>query len=183
MSVFDTPSDRYNVVARLFNLISELLPDKQFILYKQLIKDNLQNELFKLILDLKDEEKAQLLELLSEAPYDQQPVTSVNLDENESLMRKHPRKICLIPVKCTIEDRSFKSYIIDISTMGLFIETNDRFALGQEVQMAFKLPGYAEALVVKGRIGRSGTRGVGVNFVDLTPGQEALIRTFIEKRQ
>ncbi len=183
MSVFETPSDRYTVVARLFNLIAELPPDKQFILYKQLIKDNVQTELFKLILDLTEEEKAQLLERIREVPYDQEPVTSVNLDENESLMRKNPRRICLIPVTCTIEERSFKSYIIDISTVGLFIETNDRFALGQKVEMSFKLPGDAKPRALKGRISRSGIRGMGINFFGLTPNQKTAIRAFIEKKQ
>ena len=130
MTVFDTPSDRHSVTARLFNLIAELPPDKQFILYKQLIKGKVQTELFKLILDLPEEEEVQLLEYMGQVPYEQEPVTTVNLDENESLMRKNIRRTCLIPTKCIIEDRSFKSYIIDISTVGVFIETNDRFALG-----------------------------------------------------
>ena len=107
----------------------------------------------------------------------------MNLDENESLMRKNNRKICLIPAKCIIEDRSFKSYIIDISTVGVFIETNDRFALGQKVGMLFKLPGYTGPLALKGRITRSGARGMGVNFFGLTPNQQTLIRAFIGNKQ
>ena len=148
-----------------------------------MIKGKVQTELFKLILDSPEGEEVQLLEYMGQVPYEQEPVTTVNLDENESLMRKNIRRICLIPVKCIIEDRSFKSYIIDITTVGVFIETNDRFALGQKVAMSFKLPGYAEPLALKGRITRSGIRGMGVNFSGLSPNQNTLIRTFIENKQ
>jgi Tfp pilus assembly protein PilZ len=65
----------------------------------------------------------------------------------------------------------------------VFIETNDRFALGQKVAMSFKLPGYAEPLALKGRITRSGILGMGVNFSGLSPNQNTLIRTFIENKQ
>ena len=106
---------RYIVTGRLFNIIDGFSHDKQFILYKQLVKDNIVPELFKLIIDLSEDEKYQLLGKLGGIVYADEPLKTINLDDSESFMRENPRKICLIPTTCKIEGRSFKSYIIDIS--------------------------------------------------------------------
>lgn len=182
MFELDSQEDKYTVTTRLFNYINDLSLEKQFILFKQLVKDNVTTELLKLIIDMSEDEKIQLLEKLGETPYDDEPIRTVNLDDNESFMRGNSRKICLIAVKCKVEDRSFKSYIIDISSVGVFIESNDRFPIGQKITMALKLPNYPEAFQVKGRIARSGSRGIGVKFYGLTPTQEDLIQKFIENR-
>ena len=58
----------YKVTERLFDFIDELSADKQFELYAQLIEDRVDTELFKLIIDLSDEEKNQLLEQLRKSP-------------------------------------------------------------------------------------------------------------------
>jgi len=179
MFEFNTLNDKYAVTTRLFNYINDLSTEKQFILYKQLAKKNVTTELLKLIIDLSAEEKIMLLEQLGEAPYEDEPIRTVNLDDGESFMRGNPRKICLIAAKCTVEDRSFKSYITDISTVGVFIESNDRFPIGQKITMAMKLPNYQETLQLKGRIARSGSSGIGVKFYDLSPSQQDLIQKYI----
>ncbi|UCD77614.1 MAG: PilZ domain-containing protein [Desulfobacterales bacterium] len=182
MFELDSQNDKYGVTARIFNFINELSLEKQFILYKQLVKGKVTTELLKLIIDMSEDEKFQLLEQLGEMHYEDESIRTVNLDDDESFMRENPRKICLIAVKCKVEDRSFKSYIIDISAVGAFIESNDRFPVGQKIVMAFKLPNHHEAFQLKGRIARSGSKGIGVRFYDLTPTQEDVIRKFIEIR-
>ena len=183
MAGIDSQIGRYHVTARLFNYINDLSPDKQFILYKQLIKGDVNTQLFKLIIDMTEEEKIQLLEKLGEMSYEEEPIKTINIDEDESFMRENPRKICSIPVKCGIGNRSFKSHIIDISEVGAFIEMNDRFAVGQKILMALKLPNYPKAFELRGRIARSGPKGIGVRFYSLTQHQEQIIHTFIEKKQ
>jgi len=180
MFELDSQNDRYAVTKRLFNYINDLSLEKQFILYKQLIKGNVTSELLKLIIDMSDDEKVQLLQQLEDVPYEDVLVRTINLDDDESFMRGNARKICLIPVNCKVEDRSFKSYIVDISAVGVFIESNDRFPSGQKITMALTLPNHHEALQLKGRIARSGSKGIGVKFYDLTPAQEALIQKHIE---
>lgn len=182
MFELDSQNDKYAVTTRLLNFINDLSLEKQFILYKQLVKDRVISELFKLIIDMSEDEKVQLLEQLGEFPYEEEPIRTVNLDDNESFMRENPRKICLVAVKCKIEDRSFKSYIIDISAVGAFIESNDLFPIGQKISMVLKLPNYHEIFQLKGRIARSASKGIGVKFYDLTPTQEDIIRKFIENR-
>ena len=60
MNELDSQIGEYKVTARLFNFISDLARDKQYILYKQLIKGHVKNELFKLIIDLTENEKITL---------------------------------------------------------------------------------------------------------------------------
>ena len=179
----DLHKNRFTVTTRLFTIIDALSQEKQFILYKQLVKDNIDAELFKLIIDMSEEERTQLLMQLGVVSDEYEPLQTVDLDADESFMRENPRKLCLLAVKCRIEDHSFKSYIIDISKLGAFIESNDRYPVDQKILMAFKLPNYHEAFQIKGRIARSGPRGLGVKFSNLSPDQEAAIPKFIESKR
>lgn len=179
----DSHNGRYSVTARLFSIIDDQSPEKQFVLYEQLVKENIKGELFKLIIDLSEDQKIQLLEQLGEIPDVDEPLKTVNLEQDESFMRENPRKICLISVKCQIEDRSFKSYIIDISALGAFIDSNELFPVGQKISMAFKLPHYHSVFQLNGRIARSGPRGMGVKFYNLSPTQEDIILKFIENNK
>jgi Tfp pilus assembly protein PilZ len=179
----DYQNGRYTVTTRLFDIIDDLSQEKQFILYKQLVKDNVSAELFKLIIDMSEDQKIQLLEQFGDVVYEDDVLQTVNLDDDESFMRGNPRKICLIPVKCKVEDRSFKSYIIDISKVGAFIESNDQFAVGQKIIISFKLPNYDNAYQLDGRIARSGPRGIGVKFYNLSSTQEDIIIKFIEGKK
>jgi Tfp pilus assembly protein PilZ len=67
--------------------------------------------------------------------------------------------------------------------LGAFIESNSRFPVGQKVLLAFKLPNYHEAFRLDGRIARSGPRGIGVKFYDLSPDQEDAIHEFIDSKK
>jgi len=183
MNVSDSQIGEYKVTARLFNFISDLSRDKQYILYKQLIKGDLKTELFKLIIDMTEHEKIELLERLGEVPQEEQTIKTLNLDENESFMRENTRKVCQIPVKCRVEDRSFKSYIIDISAVGALIESNDIFPVGQKILMALKLPNHPKAMELTGRIMRSGPRGIAVKYQNLKRIHEELIRLYIKNNQ
>ena len=179
----DYQNGRYTVTTRLFGIIDDLPQEKQFILYKQLVKDNVSAELFKLIIDMSEDQKIQLLEQFGDVVYEDDLLQTVNLDDDESFMRGNPRKICLIPAKCKVEDRSFKSYIIDISKVGAFIESNDQFPAGQKIIISFKLPNYDNAFKLDGRIARSGPKGIGVKFYNLSPTQEDIIIKFIEGKK
>jgi Tfp pilus assembly protein PilZ len=183
MAAFDAQYGKYQVTARLFNLLNGMSRDKQFILYKQLIKGNIATELLKLIIDMSEEQKIHLLEQLGELPAEETSIRTINLDESESFMRENPRKICSIATKLTVGAESFKGHIIDISKVGAFIETKDRLPVGQHVVMRFKLPNYANAFEINGSIARSGPKGIGIKFKQLAKGQEAVIQAFMETKQ
>jgi len=179
----DSYNGKFTVTARLFSIINDLSLENQFKLYKKLVKDNINAELFKLIVDMSEDEKARLLMRLGTVSDDSEPLITLNLDDDESFMRENPRKICLITVKCQIENRSFKSYIIDISKLGVFIESNDRFPVGQKIAISFKLPNHDQAFELDGRIARSSPRGIGVKYRNLSPNQEDIILKFIESKK
>ena len=175
------PSEN-NITERLFDYIDDLSQDMQFNLYKQLIEDKVQTQLFKLIIDMSDGDKIQLLEKLGEVPFEEEPIKTINLDENESFMRENPRKNCLVAVKCRVGDTSFTSNIVNISVHGVFIEGNDRFPVGQRLRMAFQLPNSDNALDLKGKINRNDHRGIGVTFLDMRQDQQEIIRAFIANK-
>jgi Tfp pilus assembly protein PilZ len=175
----DTPGE-YNITERLFNFIDDLSTDMQFSLYQQLIEDKVNVQLYKLIIDMTDEEKTKLLEKLGQQPFEEEPVTTINLDENESFMREDSRKDCLVEVKCRVEDRSYTGYIINISVHGVYIETNDRFPVGQRIQMAFTLPNVPNTLELNGQVNRSDLKGMGVFFLDVNQKQQDIIQAYIE---
>jgi Tfp pilus assembly protein PilZ len=179
MAALDPQPGEYSITERLFNFIDDLSEDMQFDLYQQLIEDKVSCQLFKLIIDMSDEEKIQFLEKLGEVPSEAEPIKTINLDDNESFMRENSRKNCLVAVNCEVGDISFTSYIINISVHGVFIESNDRFPTGQGIQMAFKLPNTPNPLTLMGKINRCSLRGIGVNFLNLNQDQQESIRAYI----
>ena len=179
MTAQDPQSNEDSITERLFEYIDDLSRDMQLNLYKQLIKDKIRTQLFKLVVDMSDEEKMQLLEKLGTASFEEEPIKTINLDENESFMRENHRKNCLIEVKCKVGDISFTSNINNISVHGVFIEGKDRFPLGQRIRLAFQLPNFDHVLNFKGKINRSDLRGIGVIFLDMDQDQQEIIRAFI----
>ena len=179
MTAQDPQPGEYNVTVRLFDFIDDLSTDRQFDLYKQLIEDKISAQLFKLIIDMSDEEKIQYLEKLGVLPFEEEPIKTINLDENESFMRGNPRQICSVPVKCNVGNISFTGYIINISVDGVFIETKDPFPVGQKIRMTFELPNVPSALELKGQINRIGFQGFGVVFLGLNQNQQKIIQAYI----
>ena len=183
MSAIHPPSDAYNVAERLFSLIDGLSVERQFTLYRHLIRDRITAQIFKLIIDMSDAEKAQLLEEWEETPFGAEPVRTVDLDENESFMRRNYRRICRIPVRCKIGDNFFNSNLTDISLEGVYIEVQERFASGRQMEMIFGLPNQPGTMKIQGRVIHSGPDGVGVAFQALNPDYRRFIQAFISKKQ
>ncbi|MGD2185442.1 MAG: PilZ domain-containing protein, partial [Desulfobacterales bacterium] len=94
--------------------------------------------------------------------------------------RKHLRKACLMPVEYSVQGRQFKGYILDISTQGAFIETNDYYFSGQKIIMKFSVPHYQKPLSISGEIVWSSQNGIGIKFKQLTSHQIDVIQAFSE---
>ncbi len=175
----DHPPGEYKITERLFNFIDDLSTDMQFRLYQQLIADNVSIQLFKLIIDMSDEEKTQLLGKLRKLPFEEEPIKTIDLDEHESFMRENSRKDCLVDVEFKVGDKSYTGYIINISVHGVFIESSDRLPVGQRIRMAFELPNTSNTLMLKGQINRNDVNGMGVLFRDLNQEQQETIWAFV----
>lgn len=97
--------------------------------------------------------------------------------------REDSRRPCLIPVDYSIEGRSFKSYILDISAYGVFIETDETFSTGKVISLKFKLPNHQIPFSLSGEIVWCGPQGFGVKFKASSPLNMALIRSFAEQAE
>lgn len=85
-------------------------------------------------------------------------------DWQNTKRRDHPRKPCLMAVDYAAEDRVFKDFIHNISSGGVFVETNESFSVGQDITMTFSLPHYEEPVKITGEIVWSAPHGIGVKF-------------------
>ena len=164
------PASRYQFIARLFELINMISEEQLLLILKQLLKDKLSTHIFKLVIDLPDEQQAALLEQLEKS--------ALGVDRKDR--RRYSRKACLIPVDYTVQGRQFKGYILDINTQGAFIETNDYFFGGQEIIMTYSVSHYQKPIRVTGEIVWSSRDGIGIKFKQLSPHQLKAITSFSE---
>ena len=117
----------------------------------------------------------------------------INLDEEqqeallshaEDLLSKEKRltirKSCTIPINFAAYDRVYSNHIKNISANGLFIETQRPLLVGDEIIMTFRLQGLDKPLKLRGEIAHATRAGVGVEFKDISPYIEELIRTAIK---
>lgn len=169
-----------SLISRLFKIVKGLSEDQQLILLKQLLKNNITNYLYKLIIDMSDYQQHILLEELENLPVDEMPVRTVSLDENEILMRGHTRKACLINVDLSFQNGSFNAHILDISTVGVFIETGELLPVGEKIKVVFSLPNHPKPLTLTCIVAWVGQNGIGVEFKKLTKHHEKIIKSFVE---
>jgi hypothetical protein len=157
----------FEITVRLFTLIDEMSNEKQFILLKQLLGTNLSGHLMRLVLEMTEAERVELLKSLGETPSGETAVTTIQLDESNNLMRGNLRQKCKIPVRIKTTENTHEGTIVDISTFGVFIKSNTRHAASKTIKMAFHLPGSETAFQIEGRVVRSTPDGIGVRFQNL----------------
>ena len=95
----------------------------------------------------------------------------MTLDEKNGLSedrRKHPRKICSISLSYKRDNRPYKEgSIIDISSGGVFIRTDEDLAIGEKITLNVKYLSVKEPFTVKGEVVSKNIDGVGVRFTRL----------------
>jgi Tfp pilus assembly protein PilZ len=111
------------------------------------------------------------------------PERTVSLEGNESSMRENPRKPCLINANYSIQNKDYKSYILDISIGGVFIETNEKFTIGQQIVLNFSLPNYQKPFKLAGTISWGSPRGFGVKFDNVPVQQGDILKSFVEQKE
>jgi Tfp pilus assembly protein PilZ len=176
-------SEFYSLVPRLFRLINELSDEQQYHLLHQLYKGKLKTALFKAVIDLSDAQRSDLINQLERMPADTPPPSAFSLNADDSLMRGHRRKRCLLSATYTTQGKVYTDYILDISTVGVFIETDHAFAVDQKMVVTFKLPTYAQPLKLDAAVAWIGHKGIGIRFKSLSPFQEDIIQSYIEKEE
>ena len=91
------------------------------------------------------------------------------------------RKPCRIPINYAAYDRVFSNHIKNISSNGLFIETQRPLLVGDEIVMTFRLDGFDKPFKIRGEIAHATRAGVGVEFKDISPYIEEMLRALIKR--
>ena len=174
---------RFAVTTRLFHLVDEMPKDKQLILLKQLLGERITSHLCKLIIEMSDDQLQRLCDQLEELPFEDAPVTTINLDEDGAPMRQVSRTPCQLKAICVADGQTFESVITDISTVGMFIKSPPAtYPAGKSIRVSCRLPGREKALVLNGEVLRSEAAGIAVRLTGLSAEQESAIRQFILNR-
>lgn len=164
---------RDDIIGRLFFLISNISEEQQFLLLKQLLRENAGNFLLKLIVDMSEDQRMLLLNQLENLH-----AKSERLDN-----RKYPRKDCLISAKLMSQDMASNCYILDLSLHGAFVEADSAFSVGTEVKLMFSAPNHPDRLKIKGQIIWTDDQGVGVEFMQMTQKQKEVIKAFCDNNE
>ncbi len=124
-------------------------------------------KLFQVVINLGEEQQQALLRFAEE------------LLVNEK--RADVRMSCHIPVNYAVYDRVYTDHVKNISPSGLFIQTRRPLLVGDVVTMTFRLEGLKKPLALKGEITQATREGVGVEFTDISPETEAVLRALLRQ--
>ena len=161
----------FEIVARLYYLLNTLSEKQKFDLFKQFLNGSTANFLFKMAIDMPQEQRFIFMKHLEE----------MQSEKETPDRRAQTRKDCLINVNFKIRGQKFSSYILDISRSGAFIENNESFPNGLKMLLRFSSPEDRKPLDVIGEIVWSDARGSGVKFQHLTKDQARILKSFSEK--
>lgn len=125
------------------------------------------SKLFQIVINLGEEQQEALL----------RHAEDLLIKEKRSGIRKR----CSIPINFAAYDRVYSNHIKNISPNGLFIETQRPMLVGDEIIMTFRLEGFDKSLKVRGEIAHATRLGIGVEFKDISPDTEEMLRTVIKR--
>jgi len=111
-----------------------------------------------IISDMSETEKRELLERLEK--WEQAKLKDA---------RQHLRRQTSIYAVFSGQDCYFRDYIKDISSGGLFIETDTALFMNQELVITFFLPDVQAPIKIKGKVVRTDAEGFGIKFDELLP--------------
>ncbi len=95
--------------------------------------------------------------------------------------RVHDRVACLITADCIYQNRAYNHFVKDISLGGVFIETPDSPAEGEEISMTLSFSHHSKPFKITGEVVRATPNGIGVQFKTMSQVQEELIQNIVEQ--
>ncbi len=87
-----------------------------------------------------------------------------NPQEQVTERRKAQRKTCSTAVAYATHGFSSIEYIQDISAWGVFIRTQKKIPVGEEITMTIPQPGSQTGIKIIGEVVRTSPKGIGVKF-------------------
>ena len=164
-----------SALARMFNLVVTLPEERQWQIFRQLHNEKLPNALFKLIVDMPLTQRRLLLEQLEQSEKNGEPSSAER--------RRHPRKDCLVMAEVEAGGRSTRSYLLDISPQGAFIESLQQLAEGEPVTLSFHLPNSSSPVRVNADVVWSNGQAAGVVFKGISRPHGEALRAFAEEKE
>lgn len=165
----------YSALARMFTLIGTLPEERQWQVFRQLHNEKLPNALFKLIVDMPLTQRLLLMEQLEQSEKNGKPSSAER--------RRHPRKDCLVMAEVEAGGRSTRSYLLDISPQGAFIESLQQLAEGEPVTLSFRLPNSSSPVRVNADVVWSNGQAAGVVFKGISRPHGEALRAFAEEKE
>jgi len=165
----------YSALARMFTLIGTLPEERQWQVFRQLHNEKLPNALFKLIVDMPLTQRLLLMEQLEQSGKNGEPSSAER--------RRHPRKDCLVMAEVEAGGRSTRSYLLDISPQGAFIESLQQLAEGEPVTLSFRLPNSSSPVRVNADVVWSNGQAAGVVFKGISRPHGEALRAFAEEKE
>ena len=172
--------DKVRIISRLYTLINSLSEEQHISLLKELSRDELPKYIFKLILDMPDNQHLMMIDQLEamiagEHLWDEGKINVLDIDS-----RRGSRKPCVILVDFSTDECSSREVIHDISINGAFIKTEQTLAIGQTISLSFSVPDFEKSFEMRGEVVRCNSEGIGVKFVKLSEKQQNAMKYFIE---
>ena len=127
---------------------------------------------------------SRLIRRIIELPQEAQEKLLRYIEDNEAgivtpLEREHQRKSCLISVDYAVNGRAYRNFIQDISSGGMFIETREKMAVGQELIFSFSVSHNGSPIKCRGEVAWACPDGVGIRFLNLPKLQENILKATI----
>jgi Tfp pilus assembly protein PilZ len=92
------------------------------------------------------------------------PDGQVDSLERRQDARKAVNQNELVVANCQTMEDDFQAAINNISSGGIFIGTNQRLYVGQEIAIKFDFPGVRKTIMANGEIVRTSYEGAGIRF-------------------
>jgi len=123
-----------------------------------------------------------LFEIIKSMSEDEQKALLEDLNNRQiKKIRKHERRECLITVNYVVKGRAYQNFIQNISAEGLFIETRERFSVGDEILLTISYTDEVRPFKIAGEVVRISPKGVGIRFKTLSQVQVEIIKSIIMK--
>ena len=164
-------SSRYDIISRIYFLLDKLTEEQLLILLQQLVDNNTVDYIFKLIVDLSDNQRLVLMKQLEELT-----IRAADADQ-----RKYIRKDCLINARISISNRIHNCFILDISPYGAFVDSSEGLP-GQSSRLMFSLPHNRDRIILSGEVVWSDAQGSGIKFNRISPKQLEDIQMFTRNK-
>ena len=92
------------------------------------------------------------------------PNAQIENIERRKDARKSVNSRRLVVADCQTMEGDFQAPINNISSGGVFLDTNQRLFVGQEIAIKFDFPGVHKTIMANGEIVRTSYEGAGIKF-------------------